>query len=101
MGRRRRQRSPTSAPTSQPQRRRRKAVRDDTDDFVGNVVHHVLLANEHGEHYELPSKLTEDEQLQVAILVSAEEEPGEPPRLRSCLPRTRTARRTLRNSSLG
>jgi hypothetical protein len=49
-------------------------VRDDTDDFVGNIVYNVLLANERGEHYELPPKLTEDEQLQVAILVSAEEE---------------------------
>jgi hypothetical protein len=27
-----------------------KAVRDDTDDFVGNVVYNVLLANERGEH---------------------------------------------------
>jgi hypothetical protein len=51
-----------------------KEVRDDTNDFVGNVVYNVLLANERGEHYELPPELTEDEQLQVAILVSAEEE---------------------------
>jgi hypothetical protein len=42
-----------------------KLVRDDTDDFVGNVAHHVLLANERGEHYELRPELTEDEQLQV------------------------------------
>jgi hypothetical protein len=37
-------------------------------------VYNVLLANERGEHYELPPELTEDEQLQVAILVSAAEE---------------------------
>jgi hypothetical protein len=50
-----------------------KAVRDDTDDFVGNVVCNVLLANERVVHYELPPELTEDEQLLVAVLVSAEE----------------------------
>jgi hypothetical protein len=37
-------------------------------------VYNVLLANERSEHYELPPELTEDEQLQVAILVSTEEE---------------------------
>jgi hypothetical protein len=30
-------------------------------------MYNVLLANEHGEHYELPPELTEDEQLQVAF----------------------------------
>jgi hypothetical protein len=40
-----------------------KEVHDDTDDFVSNVVYNVLLANERGEHYELPPELTEDEQL--------------------------------------
>jgi hypothetical protein len=40
-----------------------KTVRDDTDDFVGNVVYNVLLANERGEHYELAPELTEDKQL--------------------------------------
>jgi hypothetical protein len=49
-------------------------VCDDTDDFIDNVVHHVLLPNERGEHYELPPELTKDEQLQVAIIVSVEEE---------------------------
>jgi hypothetical protein len=37
-------------------------------------VYNVLLVNEHGKHYELPPELTKDEQLQVAILVSTEEE---------------------------
>jgi hypothetical protein len=37
-------------------------------------VYNVLLAYERSEHYELPPELTEDEQLQVAILVSMEEE---------------------------
>jgi hypothetical protein len=52
-------------------------VCDDTDDFIGNIVPHAIhaiLANERGEHYELPPELTEDEQLQVAVIVSAEEE---------------------------
>jgi hypothetical protein len=37
-------------------------------------VYNVLLANERGEHYELLPELTEEEQLHLAILVSAEEE---------------------------
>jgi hypothetical protein len=37
-------------------------------------VYNILLANERSEHYELPPELTGDEQLQVAILVSTEEE---------------------------
>jgi hypothetical protein len=60
-------------------------VRDDTDNFIGNVVYNVLLANERGEHYELPPELTEDEQLQVAILVSTEEEKCAFPRLEDAL----------------
>jgi hypothetical protein len=51
-----------------------RVVRDDTEDFVGNVTYNVLLARENGEHYVLPSEMTEDEELQVAVLVSAEEE---------------------------
>jgi hypothetical protein len=48
-------------------------------------VYNVLLANERGEHYELPPELTEDEQLQVAILVSMEEEKRAFPRLEDAL----------------
>jgi hypothetical protein len=51
-----------------------KAVRDDTDDFIGNVVYNVVLANKRGEHDKLLPKLKKDENLQVAILMSAEEE---------------------------
>jgi hypothetical protein len=51
-----------------------RVVRDDTEDFVGNIAYNVLLAKENGEHYVLPPELTEDEELQVAILVSEEEE---------------------------
>jgi hypothetical protein len=48
-------------------------VRDDTEDFVGNVAYNDLLARDNGEHYVLPPELTEDEELQVAVLVSAKE----------------------------
>jgi hypothetical protein len=49
-------------------------IRDDTEDFIGNVAYNVLLARGNGKHYVLPPELTEDEELQVAVLVSAEEE---------------------------
>jgi hypothetical protein len=51
-----------------------RVVRDDTKDFVGNVAYNVPLTRKNGEHYVLSPKLTEDEELQVAVLVSAEEE---------------------------
>jgi hypothetical protein len=54
--------------------RRIRVVRNDTEDFIGNVAYNILLARENGEHYVLPPELTEDEELQVAVLVSAEEE---------------------------
>jgi hypothetical protein len=49
-------------------------VRDDMEDFIGNVAHNVLLARDNGEHYVLPPELKNDEELQVAVLVSTEEE---------------------------
>jgi hypothetical protein len=49
-------------------------IRDDTEDFVDNVAYNVLLARDNGEHYVLPPELTEDEELQVAVLVSEKEE---------------------------
>jgi hypothetical protein len=49
-------------------------IRGNMEDFVGNVAYNILLARDNGEHYVLPPKLTEDEELQVAVLVSAEEE---------------------------
>jgi hypothetical protein len=49
-----------------------RVVLDDTKDFVGNVAYNVPLTRKNGEHYVLPPKLTEDEELQVAVLVSAE-----------------------------
>jgi hypothetical protein len=51
-----------------------RIVCDDMDEFVANVAYNVLLASENGEHYVLLPELTEYEQLQVAIIVSAEEE---------------------------
>jgi hypothetical protein len=38
------------------------------------VAYHILLAPEWGEHYDMPPELTEEEQLQVDVIVSAEEE---------------------------
>jgi hypothetical protein len=49
-------------------------VRDDTEDFVGNVAYNVLLARDNVEYYVLPPELAKDEELQVAVLVSADEE---------------------------
>jgi hypothetical protein len=49
-------------------------VRDDTEDFFGNVAYNVLRARDNSEHYLLPPELTEDQELQVAVLVSAQEE---------------------------
>jgi hypothetical protein len=49
-------------------------VCDDMEDFVGNVAYNILLAKYNGEHYVLPPELMEDKELQVAVLVSAEEE---------------------------
>jgi hypothetical protein len=49
-------------------------VRDDTEDFFGNVAYNVLLARDNGEHNVQPLELTEDEELQVAVLICAEEE---------------------------
>jgi hypothetical protein len=49
-------------------------VHDDTEDFVGNVVYNVLWDRDNGDHYLLPLELTEYEELQVAVLVSTEEE---------------------------
>jgi hypothetical protein len=60
-------------------------VRDNTDDFVANVAYNVLLAKESGEHYVLPPELTEDEQLQVAVIISAEEEKRALPGLEDAL----------------
>jgi hypothetical protein len=41
---------------------------------TSSPTYNVLLANESSEHYVLPPELTEDEQLQVAVIVSAEEQ---------------------------
>jgi hypothetical protein len=60
-------------------------VHDDTEDFVGNVAYNVFLARDNGEHYVLPPELREDEELQVAVLVSAEEEERAFPRLEDAL----------------
>jgi hypothetical protein len=49
-------------------------VRDDTDDMIDHITYHILRAAERGEHFEHPPELTEEEELKVAIIVSAEEE---------------------------
>jgi hypothetical protein len=49
-----------------------RVVCDDTDDMVGHVVYHYLRAAELGQHFDIPPELTE-EQLAVAVIVSAEE----------------------------
>jgi hypothetical protein len=41
--------------------------------MVGNVAYNVLTADE-GWHYEIPPELTEEEQLQVVVIVSAEQQ---------------------------
>jgi hypothetical protein len=50
-----------------------RVVRNNIEDFVANVAYNVLLVSKNGKHYVLPPELTEDEQLQVAVIVSAEE----------------------------
>jgi hypothetical protein len=60
-------------------------VCDNTEDFFGNVAYNVLLARDNGEHYVLPLELTEDEELQVAVLISAEEEKRAFPRLEDAI----------------
>jgi hypothetical protein len=49
-------------------------VCDDTNDMVGHVAYHLLLATERSEHFEIPPELTKEEQLEVAVIVIAEEE---------------------------
>jgi hypothetical protein len=44
------------------------------DDMINHVAYHILHASERGEHFEVPPKLTEEEQLEVAVIVSTEEE---------------------------
>jgi hypothetical protein len=47
-------------------------VRDDVDDMVNNVVYHYFEAADRGEAYDIPPKLTEEEQLAVAVLINQE-----------------------------
>jgi hypothetical protein len=48
-------------------------VRDDVDDMVNNVVYHYFEAADRGEAYDIPPKLTEEEQLAVAVLINQKE----------------------------
>jgi hypothetical protein len=51
-----------------------KVVHDDTDDMIDHVAYHILRVAERGDHFELPPELTEEEELKVAIIATAEEE---------------------------
>jgi hypothetical protein len=51
-----------------------RVIRDDTDDMINHVVYHYFQAADRGEIYQMPSELTEEEELAVAVLISQEEE---------------------------
>jgi hypothetical protein len=49
-------------------------VRDDVDDMINHVVYHYFQAADRSEVFQMPPKLTEEEELAVAVLISREEE---------------------------
>jgi hypothetical protein len=51
-----------------------RVIRDDMDDMVNHVVYHYFQAADRGKAFELPSELTKEEELAVAVLISQEEE---------------------------
>jgi hypothetical protein len=51
-----------------------KVVRDDdVNDFIANCFYHALQAQALGQHYEMPTELTEEEALQVIVILIEDE----------------------------
>jgi hypothetical protein len=53
-----------------------KVVRDDTDNFVGQVAYHAMQAATRGKHFEMPHELAKEEALQITVIIDKEEEGG-------------------------
>lgn len=55
-----------------------RVVRDDSEDYVAAVFYGLRQAEEHGEEYDLPEDLTDEEMARLGILMSEVPQPAPP-----------------------